>query len=118
LREAFGGLIGKSDRDVLAGDFAEDMAAQMRRALSRGFDGWIDDDLAFVRDWGFDIGAISVPVQVWQGDEDFMVPQSHSRWLASKIPTAALNSIPDNGHISLIVKQRDKIVTQLQRFFA
>lgn len=115
LREAFGGLIGKADKEVLDGDFAEEMAAGMRRALSHGFDGWIDDDLAFVQEWGFDLGAINIPVLLWQGDDDLMVPHSHSRWLASKIPTAQLNFIPDNGHISLIVKHRDEIVTQLQQ---
>ncbi len=115
LREAFGGLIGKADKEVLDGEFAEEMAAGMRRALSHGFDGWIDDDLAFVQEWGFDLGAINIPVLLWQGDDDFMVPHSHSRWLASKIPTAQLNFIPDNGHISLIVKHRDEIVTQLQQ---
>lgn len=115
LREAFGGLIGKADKEVLAGEFAEDMASEMRRALAHGFDGWIDDDLAFVRTWGFDLGAINVPVHLWQGDDDFMVPHSHSRWLASKIPTAQLNFIPENGHISLIVKHRNRIVTQLQQ---
>jgi hypothetical protein len=26
------------------------MDAEMRRALSHGFDGWIDDDLAFAQD--------------------------------------------------------------------
>lgn len=118
LREAFGGLIGKADKEVLAGDFAEDMAAVMRRALSHGFDGWIDDDLAFVQDWGFDLGAIDIPVHLWQGDDDFMVPHNHSRWLASKIPTAELNFIPEHGHISLIVKHRHEIVTQLQRLIA
>jgi pimeloyl-ACP methyl ester carboxylesterase len=118
LRAAFGGLIGKADREVLAGDFAEDMAGDMRRALLHGFDGWIDDDLAFVQDWGFDLAGINIPVQLWQGDGDLMVPHSHSRWLASKIPGAELNFIPENGHISLIVKHRHQIVTQLQRFLA
>lgn len=115
LREAFGGLVGKADKEVLLGDFAEEMATSIRRGLSRGFDGWIDDDLAFVHDWNFDLGNIDVPVHLWQGDDDFMVPHSHSRWLASKIPNAELNFIPENGHISLIVKHRDKIVTQLQQ---
>lgn len=118
LREAFGGLIGKADKEVLDGNFADDMAAGMRRALSHGFDGWIDDDLAFIRDWGFELSAINIPVLLWQGDDDFMVPHTHSRWLASKIPLAELNFIPENGHISLIVKHRDKIVIQLQQLLA
>ncbi len=118
LREAFGGLIGKADKEVLSGSFAEEMAGEMRRALSHGFDGWIDDDLAFIQDWGFELADIKVPVHLWQGDDDFMVPQSHSHWLESKIPHAQLTFIPENGHISLIVKHRDKIVTQLQQLLA
>ena len=115
LRAAFGGLIGKADKEVLSGSFADDMASEMRRALSHGFDGWIDDDLAFIKGWGFELSDVQVPVHLWQGDDDFMVPQSHSHWLASKIPHAQLTFIPENGHISLIVKHRDKIVTQLQQ---
>jgi pimeloyl-ACP methyl ester carboxylesterase len=113
LRETFGGLVGKADKEILSGDFAEDMAAGMRRALSRGFDGWIDDDLAFVQEWGFDLSAIDIPVQIWQGDDDLMVPYSHSRWLASKIPTSELIFIPENGHISLVVNHHEKIITQI-----
>ena len=118
LREALGGLIGKADKEVLSGDFADDMAAVMRRALAHGFDGWIDDDLAFVREWGFDLGAINIPVHLWQGDDDFMVPHSHSRWLASKIPTAELNFIANAGHISLVVDQRDIIFSEIREFLA
>ncbi len=113
LREAFGGLIGKADKEVLSGRFADDMASEMRRALSNGFDGWIDDDLAFIKDWGFELAAIKVPVHLWQGDDDFMVPQNHSHWLAKKIPAAKLNFVPANGHISLIVKHRLEILEQV-----
>lgn len=116
LRDAFGGLIGDADKEVLAGVFADDMAAAMRRGLSHGFDGWIDDDLAFVEPWGFDLHHFSVPVQLWQGGDDFMVPHSHSRWLASKIPDAEVKFIKAEGHISLGVKHRYDIVTQLKGF--
>lgn len=55
LRGAFGGLIGEADKAVLAGSFADDMAVEMRRALLYSFDGWIDDDLAFVEEWGAEL---------------------------------------------------------------
>jgi hypothetical protein len=42
-----------------------------------------------------------------------MVPYSHSRWLASKIPTSELIFIPENGHISLVVNHHEKIITQI-----
>lgn len=44
------------------------------RGMSSGIAGWRDDDLAFTRDWGFDLAQIERPVAVWQGGQDRMVP--------------------------------------------
>lgn len=114
IREAFGGLIGDADKAVLQGNYAEESATSMRKGLAVSFDGWIDDDIAFVQPWGFDLAAISVPVQIWQGDDDFMVPHAHSYWLEKHIPGAKLNFVPGHGHISLIVKYSDQILEQAQ----
>ena len=114
IREAFGGLIGDADKAVIAGTFAEEMASTFRKGLAVSFDGWIDDDIAFVQPWGFDISAISVPVRIWQGDQDFMVPHAHSYWLEKHIPTSTLNFVPGHGHISLLVKYSGEILQQAQ----
>jgi pimeloyl-ACP methyl ester carboxylesterase len=88
------------------------MAASMRSALAVSFDGWIDDDLVFVKDWGFDLAAITKPVFLWQGDDDFMVPHAHSYWLEKHIPTAKLTFKAGEGHISLGIKYRTEILAQ------
>ena len=112
--EAFGGLIGDADKAVLEGGEADAMAASMRSALAVSFDGWIDDDLVFVKKWGFDLAAITKPVFLWQGDDDFMVPHAHSYWLEKHIPTATLTFKPGEGHISIGVKHREEILAQAQ----
>jgi len=112
--EAFGGLIGDADKAVLEGGEADAMAASMRSALAVSFDGWIDDDLVFVKKWGFDLAAITKPVFLWQGDDDFMVPHTHSYWLEKHIPTATLTFKPGEGHISIGVKHREEILAQAQ----
>ena len=114
VREAFGGLIGDADKAVIEGDFAEQLAAVMRSSMAVSFDGWIDDDLAFVRPWGFKLSEISKPVFIWQGDDDFMVPHAHSKWLAEHIPGSQLKFVPGHGHISLIEKYRSEILDQAQ----
>ena len=114
VREAFGGLIGDADKAVIEGDFAEQLAAVMRSSMAVSFDGWIDDDLAFVRPWGFKLSEISKPVFIWQGDDDFMVPHAHSKWLAENIPGSQLKFVPGHGHISLIEKYRSEILDQAQ----
>jgi pimeloyl-ACP methyl ester carboxylesterase len=112
IREAFGGLIGDADKAVLEGAVADEMAATMRNGLAVSFDGWIDDDLVFVKPWGFDLAAITKPVILWQGDDDFMVPHAHSYWLEKHIPTAHLSFIPGHGHISLGEKYKSEILKQ------
>lgn len=113
IADAFGELVPEVDRAILRGGFADDMAAEMRRALAHGFDGWIDDDLAFTQAWGFDLAAMRVPVTVWQGDLDLMVPAAHGAWLAANIPGAVVRLAPGHGHISLVTAFRDEIVRDL-----
>ena len=112
IREAFGGLIGDADKAVLEGAVADEMAATMRNGLAVSFDGWIDDDLVFVKPWGFDLATITKPVILWQGDDDFMVPHAHSYWLEKHIPTSRLSFIPGHGHISLVEKYKSEILKQ------
>lgn len=115
IAEALGGLVPPIDRAQLVGGYADHLAAEFRRALARGFDGWVDDDLAFTADWGFDVGAIAAPVDVWQGDLDLMVPFAHGRWLVDHIPTATARLVPGHGHISLLTEHRGAILDELAR---
>jgi pimeloyl-ACP methyl ester carboxylesterase len=113
LAAAFGGLLPAIDQEVLGDGYAEHMAAEMRRALAPGFDGWVDDDLAFTRAWGFELAAIRCPVMVWQGDLDLMVPFAHGRWLAGAVPGARAVLVPGHGHVSLVTRFRDQILDEL-----
>jgi pimeloyl-ACP methyl ester carboxylesterase len=109
---ALGGLVPEVDKAALTGEFAEVMAETFRRAVSTGIAGWRDDDLAFTRPWGFELGSIRVPIAVWQGAQDRMVPYDHGRWLAANIPGAQARLLDDEGHLSL-VNHLDRILEDL-----
>ena len=108
--QAFGGLIGEADKKALVAEVAENTAAAYRHGLTVSYYGWLDDDLAFVAPWGFEITAIGKPVELWQGDDDFMVPHAHGKWLNTKIPTSKLFFVPGEGHISLGENKRGQII--------
>ena len=95
-------LLPPPDLAVLDGDLGEDIAAGLRQSVQT-LDGWVDDDLAFTRDWGFDPGAIEVPTFVWQGTADLMVPPHHARRLAELMPQATLHLEEGEGHLSISV---------------
>jgi pimeloyl-ACP methyl ester carboxylesterase len=101
IAEALGGLVSEVDKAHATGEFAARLLASFTRACQGGLHGWADDDLAFTRDWGFDLHAISVPVSVWQGAEDRMVPFAHGRWLARHVPGSRVHLYDDEGHLSL-----------------
>ncbi len=116
LAAAFGNLFSEVDRAALTGEFADQLATSMRWALSSGFDGWIDDDLAFVRPWGFELAALAAPVMVWHGLQDNSVPPSHAKWLDRHIRVARLMLEPEHGHVSLVTAHLQTIFTQLADF--
>ena len=112
IAESMGGLLSSVDKAAVTGTFAEELAISFRGAVENGVAGWRDDDLAFARDWGFGLSGITVPVAVWQGRQDRMVPYEHGEWLAAEIPTAQAHLFEDEGHVSLIA-QIDKILADL-----
>ena len=84
-----------------------------REALRESYWGWFDDDMAFIRPWGFELTSIRAPVHVWQGRHDRMVPYAHGQWLASHIPTAIPHLFDDEGHLSLAVTRFGDILDAL-----
>jgi len=116
IAASLGGLVPEVDKQVLVGGYAEAMATSFRRGLERGLNGWIDDDLAFTKPWGYELTAIHAPVTVWQGDLDLMVPFAHGRWLVDHIPGARARLAPGHGHISLVVHYRAEILADLRQF--
>jgi pimeloyl-ACP methyl ester carboxylesterase len=110
---AFGELLAPVDRDALTGDLGAFVAASIREAIRAGYWGWFDDDLAFVREWEFELDSIAVPVAVWQGVHDRMVPFAHGRWLVERLPDARAHLEPEHGHLSLAVGEFGAIVDDL-----
>ena len=106
-------LLPAVDRDYLTGAFGEELARAFREAVAVSIDGIVDDDLAFARGWGFDLADLDVPVTVWQGSEDLMVPFAHGEWLAETIPGATARLLTGDGHLSIVVGRAAEIVEDL-----
>jgi pimeloyl-ACP methyl ester carboxylesterase len=70
----------------------------MTEAVRQGARGWIDDDLAFVAPWGFDLAAVRPEARLWQGELDVLVPRSHGEYLAGKLPQARFELVEGYGH--------------------
>jgi pimeloyl-ACP methyl ester carboxylesterase len=102
VEEELQSIFSPGDVEVMRGPLGAFLTETFAAGLAEGVDGWLDDDLAFVSPWGFDPGDIAVPVQVWQGRQDRMVPFAHGVWLARRLPRVDVRMSPDDGHLTLL----------------
>jgi pimeloyl-ACP methyl ester carboxylesterase len=113
LAAALGDLVAPVDAAALTGEFAAFLAERLHRAVADGVWGWFDDDMALTRPWGFDLKGIGVPVVVWQGGQDRMVPFAHGQWLVAHLPSARARLLPGEGHLSIAVEKFGEVVDEL-----
>lgn len=90
-----------SDQAVLEADWA-----WLGSNGDDGIDGIIDDDLAYVKPWGFQLDQVQAPVLLLHGTDDRIVPSGHSVWLAGQLPQAQLSLQPGEGHVSILTHGR------------
>ena len=117
MKELLASVLPPVDAAVLTGERAEHWKRSSDRALAQGIAGWRDDDLAFVKPWGFELAEIRVPTLLWQGVHDLMVPVAHGRWLAERIPGVEAHISEEDGHLSIAVGRLGEIYDWLAARF-
>lgn len=113
LYAVLGDLLSEVDRSALTGEYADYIADSGRVGLAAGVYGWLDDDMALMRDWGFELEDISGPVTIWQGAQDRMVPFAHGEWLAAHVPGAQARLLSGHGHLSLALAHYGELLDDL-----
>ena len=79
--------LSESDRAQLTRpEVMEVIRAATAEQAVNGVWGWVDDDLAILHPWGFDVDTIRVPVFVRYGMTDVLVRPAHGEWLAANAP--------------------------------
>jgi pimeloyl-ACP methyl ester carboxylesterase len=102
LRDAMAPHLSPTDSGALTGELAAALHGNMQHGLATSADGWVDDDLAFAKAWGFDLASIERPVLVLQGGDDLMVPPAHGAWLLRNVAGAEGRVDEAHGHLTLV----------------
>lgn len=109
MLESWKSLLSPVDVAALSREYGAAVLAQVQEGLRPSDEGWWDDGVAHLRDWGFGLTQIKTPVLVAHGRHDRFVPFAHGEWLAQAIPTAEPWLLEDEGHISLLTNRLDGI---------
>lgn len=89
------------DYDALSSTWAS-LAEDAGQAGTAWPDGLIDDDVAFVKPWGFELEQVEAPVLVVQGGKDRIIPAAHADQLVRECRCPELWLRAQDGHISVL----------------
>lgn len=82
-------------------------------AVRLGAGGVAADYAALSGRWDLDLAGIPAPVLIFHGDQDGVVPLSHARDLARRIPAARLTVWSGAGHLAPLIRT-DEVLTGLR----
>lgn len=101
IRRRLASLLSATDRMRFEGELLGYFARLFAEGLRAGASGLRDDTMSQCRPWGFSLGSIQVPTQVWHGGQDLFVPLAHAEYLARSIPRVEPHLDPREGHLTL-----------------
>lgn len=92
----------------------EELVLDIREAFRQGANGVFRDAVLVARNWKLDLKKITVPVFVWHGTADTLMPITPAQTLAQLIPHCEAHFIPNAGHLLLMSKDIGaQIVTRI-----
>lgn len=94
------------DRKVLeetAGsrDIGDLFLRELGEAFRQGHGGVLADFLLAARPWGFDYAKLTMPILLWHGEADTLVPVEPVRALVPLLPGCSAHFLPEAGHLLL-----------------
>ncbi len=92
---------GEADDEVRRGQtHGPRLLAMAQEAVRQGAAGVAADIVAStIAPWGFDPGAVELPVALWYGAEDELVSPEHGAYWAGALMEADLRVVPGAGHL-------------------
>ena len=102
------------DRRILRdGEFRTILAASMREAFRNGPRGAATDLTLLSMPWDFELQELRVPVYIWHGGEDRVVPMSMGLFLEQALPDCRASYEQEHGHYSLIHDYAEQILSHV-----
>lgn len=103
-----------TDWAALEGEWAA-LGQDAQRAEAAGPGGLVDDDVAFTRPWGVDLGDVRVPTLLVHGERDRVVPRAHAVRTLAALPDARLWMRLDEGHVAVLAVVPDALDWLVER---
>ncbi len=104
-----------SDKTLLTQPaIAEMFKKDVGQAFRQGSRGVVSDMNILFKPWGFDLEQIQLPVQIWHGTSDTIVPLPLARFNFEHLPKAQAHFIDGAGHFMALTRTKE-IFSALRR---
>ncbi len=105
----------KPDRTLLENhpEIATNFLNGSLEGYREGIKGAVWEWQLYTKSWEFEPSSIHLPITLWYGDKDVMVPPYHGQYLHESIPNSELNLLPNEAHFSLIHNHKKAILEGL-----
>lgn len=105
-----------SDRKALkVPHFYDAVLASLREAYRGGHTGPFYDLHLVSREWGFSLADIQLPIHLWHGSADSVVPLVMGHYLAEQLENCETYIREGEGHFSITVNYMDQCVRTLKQ---
>lgn len=103
------------DRDLFADPgYRSIVLASAAEALRQGGRGAAWELTLIARPWDFRLQDVRMPVSLWQGLADQILPAHMARRLAAALPSCHPRYFPDEGHLSLVVRKIGEVLAEMR----
>lgn len=85
------------------------LSASFKEAFRNSLQWPAADVVLYSRPWGFRLEDIRIPVHLWHGEKDWIVPPEMGRYVAQTIPNCRSTFYADEGHFSIILNRMNEI---------
>lgn len=90
--------LNPSDRQCLQGQYLDILTRQLREGYRQGYVGVQEDIRYLSKPWPVQWHALTLPIQIWHGQEDRIVPIGQAKMLSQTWAHARYHEIPNRGH--------------------
>ncbi len=111
-RTLVGSSLPAADRECLDRQTLSGLARVWREGIGRSIQGALSDAQIYGSDWNIPLGNVTVPVDLWYGSEDSLIPP-HALTPFEAMPGLRLHIVAGEGHYSLAIRHAARILRQL-----